>query len=87
MVDLLLRLGFGQINRTFGANEEIREIEARQAIVTHITQAGEVMPRFAEFAECLHPAIGLRPFDEGVFQPTTTRWPTLVGVDALTNIH
>ena len=55
----------------------------QQAVFLHITQAYVGVAIFIDLAEGLHLAVGLRPVDEGAFQPAVAAWPTQAGVNAL----
>src|SRR5690348_15732963 len=57
MAGLVLRLGFGQIDRIRRTHQEIREIKRRQTIVLDVTQTDEVVAVLADLAERRHPGV------------------------------
>lgn len=80
---LLLRLGLSQVNATTRTNHEVRRIEHRQAIFFHIAQPCKGVPVFTDLAKRLDAAVGLRPFDERLFQSSTSRRVRQTLVNAL----
>ena len=68
MADLLLRLGFHQVDRVSRAHQKVRDVQRRQAILLDVAQPHEVVAVLADLAERFHAGIGLRPFDEGALQ-------------------
>ena len=80
MGGLLLCLGFHQINRVLCAHQKIGRVKRRQTVFLHVTQAHEIVARFAHLAEGVNLRVSLCPFDERTFQPAIARrkWQPLI---------
>src|SRR6185437_12035834 len=83
MAGLVLRFGFGEVNRVRRAHQKVWRIERRQAIVLDVAQMHEVMSILADFAERGYPGIPQRPLDECMLQAAAAAGIRQAWIDAL----